>query len=236
MIFGQKTLSLFQEANKAYEANNFEKAASIYEQVLASGWRSPALHYNLANAYYRLNKVGKSILHYERALLLDPNDRDIRYNLSLVRENLPDDIESLPTFFLARWWNALRSLLSSGAWGWLALAMWWTGFGGFCVWLAGNTREVIKRGFIAGAFFLTLSLLPFSLALSRANYETATRQAVILVKTTALKSAPDDAGKEIQTLHEGTKVWLLEKLSGYWKIRLPNGETGWLHENDIGQI
>ena len=67
-------------------------------------------------------------------------------------------------------------------------------------------------------------------------FEKNTGQAIILEKTASLRSAPDEAGTEIMLLHEGTKVSLSEQLSGWWQVRLANGETGWLEGRVLEQI
>lgn len=86
-------------ANKLYQANEFKQAIEQYEVLLQEEYRSKVIYYNLGNSYYRINDFGKAILNYERALLIAPNDRDIKHNLQLTRSYLQDKIEPLPPFF-----------------------------------------------------------------------------------------------------------------------------------------
>lgn len=60
------------------------ESIAAYEKLLQGGVESAALYYNLGNAYYRTGKIAASILNYERALKLDPNNKDAKYNLELV--------------------------------------------------------------------------------------------------------------------------------------------------------
>lgn len=227
--------SIFQQANEAYQANEFSKSINLYEQVLSAEFHSPELEYNLANAYYRNKQIGKAILHYERAKLVSPDDADINYNLSLVRESL-EEVEPLPKFFLTKWWKNMRMVFSSSLWGWLALLLLWIGVGSLGLWLFGKTREQKKLGFFVGATVVLLSLLPFGLALDRVAYEKSSHEAIILVPGASLKSAPDRAGSELYKLQEGAKVELLDLLSGWWQVQLPNGEKGWINGDDLVQI
>ncbi len=227
---------LFQQANEAFQKNDFEKAAQLYEQLTESGYRSPELEYNLGNAWYRLGRPGRAILHYERALLLNPRDEDILHNLALTRQQLKDETEDLPDLFLVRWWKNLRMAFRASSWGVAALLLWWTGLAGLATWQLGKTRKTKKLGFFVGFACLLVSLLPFSLALSHQRYAENTGQAIILEKTASLRSAPDEAGTEILLLHEGTKVHLSEQLSGWWRVRLANGEMGWLKDNTLERI
>ena len=51
---------LFQKANAAYAEGKYEAAVQAYEEILASGQTSAELHYNLANAHYKLNHIAPS--------------------------------------------------------------------------------------------------------------------------------------------------------------------------------
>src|ERR1051325_9538876 len=51
-------------ANEAYAKGNFVKAAEGYEQLIAQDYESAELYYNLGNAYYKLDNIGKAILNY----------------------------------------------------------------------------------------------------------------------------------------------------------------------------
>lgn len=50
------------------------------------------------------------------------------------------------------------------------------------------------------------------------------------------KSEPNANSQKLFTLHEGTKVNVLEKSSGWVKIKLPNGNVGWLKASDVEVI
>jgi tetratricopeptide (TPR) repeat protein len=226
----------FRQANEAFQQNDFEKAVQLYEELTKAGYRSVSLEYNLGNAWYRLSRPGKAILHFERALLLAPDDEDIQYNIALVRQQLKDEIEPLPVFFFSYWWSVWRTMLSSKAWGIMALLLWWVGFACLVLWKLGKARKFRKMGFIVGISCLILSLLPFSLALSRMGYENDPGQAVILEETASLRSAPDEAGTEVMLLHEGTKVSLNEKINEWWNVHLVNGEKGWLQDKVMEKI
>lgn len=228
--------ALFRQGNAAYQKNDFGLAVKSYQAALQAGYESAELHYNLGNAFFRLDKTGKAILHYERALLLDPGDADTKHNLAVANAKLQDAFEPLPDFFLTRWWNGTRMAFSATAWGILTLLLWWGGFSGYCLWQLGESRASKKKGFTLGALCLFLSLLPFGLALSRANYDGNTNYAIILQNTASLRSAPDEAGAEVFQLHEGSKVRLLDRLQDWYRVRLPNGEEGWLKSGDFEEI
>lgn len=241
LCFGSALLAgqaeeLFRQGNEAFQKNDFEKAAQLYEQVLETGYRSPELEYNLGNAYFRQTSTGKAILHYERALVLAPNDADVKHNLALARQQVEGEIETLPEFFLTVWWRQLRDIAGSGTWGILALVLGWAGAAGLVLWQLGKTRKMKKAGFVTGLVCCMLCLLPLSLALSRVKYEAGTGFAIIVGPAATLRSAPDEAGSDIWQLHEGMKVKLQDQLGGWWQVKLENGEVGWLQGEVLEEI
>lgn len=69
---GPTTEQLWDMANTAYINGNFHSAAEVYEEILSRGVSSVKLYYNLANAYFKEDRIGKAILYYKRALRLAP--------------------------------------------------------------------------------------------------------------------------------------------------------------------
>ncbi len=227
---------IFAEGNKAYQQKEFGKAIEIYEQLLASGWRSAELEYNLGNAWYRSDSPGRAVLHYERALLQSPDHVETHRNLDFLRSKIKNEIEPLPPFFLSKWWESAKMALPPTKMGIVAMVLWWLGFGALAFWALGKSRAQKKWGLIAGIGLLVLSLLPFSLGLSRAGFEKNTRLAILIQKSAILRIAPDETSQEIQTLQEGVKMEQVENLDGWWQVRLENGELGWLPEAVMEQI
>ena len=99
-----------KEAEVAYTKEDYGKAIELYEGLLKTHGESAEIYYNLGNAYYKENKIAPAILNYERALLLDPGDGDIRFNLQLARQKSVDKIEPVGDFFLHRWFDKVQGL------------------------------------------------------------------------------------------------------------------------------
>lgn len=223
-------------ANQAYQKNDFATAIKGYELLLQQGYRSEALYYNLGNSYYRTNDLGKAVLNYERALLLDPNDADTKHNLQLVQSQLPDEIDPLPDFFLTKWWNGLAGLWSAQVWSILALILLWAGIVGLTLWLLGRVRLHKKIGFIAGSSLLIISLLAFALANNRTKNIQNSGRAVVLQREIVMRSAPDSESKEVMKLHAGETLKLLDQIGDWYKVSLRNGEQGWLPDQSFERI
>jgi tetratricopeptide (TPR) repeat protein len=225
----------FQEANNDYKNGNFAQATQKYEALLKQNKVSPELYYNLGNAYFKQNQLGKSILNYERALLYGAN-ADVAYNLNLVRDKVQNEPEQIQAFFLRRWWDGLRRFMSVDAWSVWSLLFLWAGIAGGCLWLLAVAREQKKGGFIAGTVLLPLSLIAFLAARSNRAALTDSKSAVVMVENSIVRSAPDELGSTIETLGEGVKVIILDKIGSWYKVQLSNGEQGWLTLNLIEKI
>jgi len=78
--------TIFFSANALYGEERWAEAAAEYERVLAAGWESGNLYFNLGNAWFRAGDVGRAVLDYERARRLLPRDPDVQANLSYARE------------------------------------------------------------------------------------------------------------------------------------------------------
>ncbi|MFH1723516.1 MAG: tetratricopeptide repeat protein [Elusimicrobiota bacterium] len=84
---GDTPQDTFEEANRLYAASRFQEAGGLYRQLLAQRPRSPDLHFNLGNAYFRDGRpgnLGRAIASYLRAFRLMPRDADIRRNLDFA--------------------------------------------------------------------------------------------------------------------------------------------------------
>lgn len=223
---------IFAEGNKAYSEKDFGKAIKLYESLMEAGWNSPDLEYNLGNAWYRHGSVGRAVLHFERALLRNPHHGEAKKNLAFLASKIGSDMEPLPDFFLSKWWKTARMAFTATTMGIIGLAAWWLGCLAIGVWILRKK----KWGLLVGICLLLASLLPIALSLSRVYYEKNTHQAILIQKSAILRAAPEETSSEVLTLDEGMKLDQLEHLEGWWQVRLPNGEVGWLPEQAIEQI
>ena len=103
------------DADSAYVRGDYAQAIELYEQLLTEG-ESAEVYYNLGNSYFKMDNMGKSILNYERALLLDPGNADIRSNLDIARSKTQDNLVSTPSIFFVVWITSLINTMSVKQW------------------------------------------------------------------------------------------------------------------------
>lgn len=225
--FGQD--EIVARANQAYQEGDWAAAIEAYEAVRDAGFTSAGLEYNLGNAWFKAGDLGRSILHWERALALAPGDPDVEANLELARSLTADAIEPLPTFWLfsaVGWWVDLvpRGLLIVlvGT-GWLAL----TGGGALRIL---SRRDLLARvgTWVAVAGAVVVLLLGTNLVVREAGIGRAER-GVILAEAVAVRSAPaEDDDLTLFEVHEGTRVRIDRRTGGWLEVVLDDGKVGWI--------
>jgi len=226
----------YQQGHAAYQSGDFHKAAQHYETVLASGLEAYQLYYNLGNCYYKLNQIGKCLLYYEKAAKLNPSDPDLLYNLELVRLRVVDKLNMPPEFFWQKIWKSLSAAFSLDQ---LAI--------GLVVLLFLAALAVIGKFFfqrdpwrmLVSAAWLPLVVLAIVISLFfflRLNQSGHERTAIIMAEKVSVLSSPSDRGTEVFALHEGSKVRIAERSSGFVRISLPDGKVGWAPLTSLAEI
>ena len=235
-INNEELSKLFHRANEYYRKGDYSQAEELYQKILARGYTSKEVLFNLGNVYYRLGEFHKSILYLERARLLDPFDEDIKFNLQMANLRIVDKFEEKPKFFIKEWWENLRDSLSSTQWGTLGLVSIWSAsvcFSLFLIIASPKTRKVL---FLFGAFLLLLFVTSFGVGFARYKFETNHNRAIVFAVNSYIKSSPEESSTDLLILHQGTKVEILDEIGNWYKVRLPNGNIGWIKKSEVEKI
>lgn len=232
----QDAQELLQKGNSLYAQGHYNKAIDAYQQVLDKGLESPALYFNMGNAYFRINELPKAVLYYEKAKLLAPNDSEIQENLETVRQYTGDEIEAVPEFFLTRWRKAIVNLLPADTWGIISMVTFVALLvvAGFVV--AARSVPVKRMAFSLGIILLLVSGISFSLGNARKKRVASHSSAIVFSPSVTVRSAPNQTGTRLFTLHEGTKVQIRDSTDVWYEIRIANGEVGWLKKENVSRI
>ena len=232
--FAQETM--LKEAESAYAQEDYAKAIELYESVLKNYGESAAVYYNLGNAYYKDGQIASAILNYERSLLLDPGDSDIRFNLEMARQRTVDKIEPIGDFFLVEWFNAVQNLGSVNSWARMGIFCFLLLIVCLVIFFFSRWIRLKKVGFYVGILMIVLIIFANIFA-SRQKDELVNRtHAIVFAPTVTVKSSPDASGTDLFVLHEGTNVTVKSTLSGWSEIVLDDGNVGWLPSSDIETI
>ena len=224
------------EGDQHYRMGNYDVAVDYYGMALGAGFASADLYYNLGNAYYRIGQMGPAILNYERALRLKPSMSDAKENLALAESKTVDRITQLPKLFLVRWIDALCVGISPALWRVIWLVLLALVGAAVVAFRLGRNRAIRKAGLIVGAVLVLLIVVSSLLMLSSTRRYNAHKEAVVMSQSMTVKSSPEEQSVDKLILHEGTKVVVSDSLSGWYKITLADGTTGWCIPADVERI
>ena len=235
--------ALLNEANTTFQQANavakdptraqelYSKAILLYEKIIDQGRvRNAKLYYNLGNAYFLVDDVGRAILNYRRALQLDRADVNVRNNLAFARTQRLDKVSAsaekraMETLFFWHYDFSLRTkvflaclffAVLCGA----AVAIVWLGRG------PATTTVLV----LAGLLWLCLSV--------SVVVETQRRGAVVYGVITAPEivarqgDGPNYDPSFKDPLHAGTEFELLEQRPGWLHVELSNASDGWIPDD-----
>ena len=233
VITAQNASDSFTSANNLYKTEKFEEAIQLYQKIETEGFISSELYYNLGNSYYKLNKVGPSIYYFEKSLKLNPLNEDVKNNLVFAKRLALDNIEELPNTIFQKFNKNFLQKLSYNQWAISAIIFSVLGSLLFLIFYFATTPS--KKRFYFAASSSSLILLAFSLLITYNQYFASknNKEAIIFVAKTEVRNAPTLNSEEVFTLHEGTKVLVLDSVDDWKKIKLSDGKLGWIIADEI---
>jgi len=225
--------ALFNRATDSYNSGDYPKAIEYYNEILENGQHSAELYFNLGNAYYKLNQIAPSIYNYEKALLLSPNDAEIRNNLSYAQKMTLDSIETLPETGLAKIYKSITNVMSFDQWGFAAVIFMILFTLLYVAFYYFKYTHQKRLAFISSIVAFFLSIISVIFAWLQYNDFKADQPAIVFSSEVQIRSEPNERSEQIFILHEGTKVNILEELNEWKKIKIVDGKTGWVSSEKI---
>ncbi len=224
LAFGSASQA-FQKANADYAAGSYPEAVQSYEKLLERDGARVSVLRNLGNAYFKMEKYGRAILSFERALVIKPRDPDLLANLKLAQDQAavyPVRDDSFWTSFLARYsarsWSmvALASaiLLPLAALGW--------------VFRKGKIRLWI-------AIFVVADLATLGLSFAGMDARSGERdRGIVIANSATVRISPFDKADTRGSLAEGREVSLGNKNNGYlWATSDDGSQEGWVAKDEV---
>ena len=226
---------LYAKANEVYKAGNYDSAQVLYSEIIQNGMISSALFYNLGNTFFKKGNIPEAILFYERALRLSPNDEDVRYNLDIANTYITDKITPLDNVFITNWWESITYAFSVTTWAVMFIILLLIASTLITAYFIASNRKIKQLGLIGGALVFSISILVVIVtnsAFNRLNDE----HAIVFSPTVNVKSEPTLNSTDQFVIHQGLKVEILDTDGDWTRIRLSDGNSGWLQSQSIELI
>lgn len=231
----QHYAELFEQANLAYKLGSYDSAKTIYHEISNNGILSAELFYNLGNCYFKTNQNAAAILNYERALRINPSDEDIIYNLEIANSRITDKIDPIDRFFLTKWWHEMALSLNPDTWAFITILLFTSALALLLLFKFGTQSNLKKMGLLGGIIALVFTATSYSLGSAALNWMNR-QEAIVFAPTVNVKSEPSNKGTDQFVLHEGIKVEILSEESDWVRIKLEDGNSGWIQRQSIESI
>ena len=210
----------FDEANGAYNAQQYDQAVRQYEAVAAAGVAEPVLFYNLGNAYFRLGQVAPAIANYERALQLDPRmalaEANLKYALAATERNLARPLRPGWEESILFWDDRLRYAEVR----WLAIVAW------VGLWAALASRLIVRHRWQFPVIIL-LALASGAFGTSLVSKSRPLLLAVAAQPEVSVRTGANPADTVRYTLRPGDRVRVETESNGWLRVATVDGERGW---------
>lgn len=224
-----------QQANKMYEASEYQNALAIYHKIEAD-YRSPILFFNIGNCYFKLNQIPSAILYYERSLKYDPQNENTLANLKQAHKYISDNIQALPRTAFSSTWKAFVQDRSINFWANLSIYLMIAGFLILALAILKVPDFVKKFSTLFGTILIILAVFSFFLASSAKDNLEKDNNAIIFTPKVDVMSEPKENGSRLFVIHDGLKVSIVDENNEWFEIKLANGEIGWIKKSDCKVI
>ena len=217
------------QGNGLYLNGQYEKAAQVYEALIAEGVHNGYLYYNLGNTYIRLKKNGLALLNFIKARLLLPRDEALQANLNYAigetvdRIPLPDAGGLNAILFWVDDFNReehLQILVFANFVFWVSLAFWFI--------FRKDAWDLARKATLA---LLILALISTA---ARIHLDSSDIIGVVLAETVDVKSQFGKDNVTLFQLHEGAVVSITGRNGDWLQIELADDKIGWIPQETVG--
>lgn len=216
------------QADSAYARADYETAVKLYGELAEQNLTADVC-YNLGCAYYRIDDIAHSVLWFERALKLNPSDKDVLFNLELARTKTIDKIIPQHEFILFTYFRLMTNWFSLRTWTIVSILCFVLMLASLLFFWASGSVSVRKLTFSLAIVLLLVTILSNVCAMQQRNFKQTHTSGIITTPAVTVKSTPADNGNDLFVLHEGAKVEIQDSSLKEWcEVSIADGKVGWI--------
>jgi len=215
----------FDTANKLYAQNKFSEAAAAYQKLIDAGPVSPALYFNLGNAFFKSGQIGRAIAAYQQAAAWTPRDPDIRANLQFARNQVAG-----PTVRPGILQRSL-STLSLNEWAMLCATGLWVTFGLLAL---RQLKPALAPALRTWTLLVALATLALGGGATAAFAGNPIRHTVIVTaRETPVRNSPFDESPAVFTANDGAELRVVDHKDDWLQVTDGAKRFGWLKQTAV---
>ncbi len=209
----------------------YRQAIMAYERLLAAGVQNGKLYYNLGNAYFHRNDLGRAIAAYRQGIRLEPGNARLQANLHYIRQLRIDQFDSSARRSLSEillFWHASLPLATQVLLAALSFVVLWGAALAQRFWRRRTLRWLIAAAALGCGLFTASALL--------VHWQHSTIRQGVIVAAEALWRKGNGESYALQLsepLHPGTEFVVLEERGAWLHGQLDNGVSGWVRQEEV---
>lgn len=215
----------------SYKNGEYKTAAAKFEELLTpkSLIKEPSVYYNLGNSYFKLGQYGKAILNYRKTLLIQPNHKNAKHNLSLARKKINKNSIYLQESIIL---SPLSTFNKSQIRFTFLVTFFFT-----CILLSIYPKYPYKFLSITSVVLASyLALLTFGTTYSTYGQPVISFSELspaVIIKDTNAYSSRDKNSQIIALVKNGSELLTDVFKEGWFKVKLQDGKKAWLPSDII---
>ena len=186
--------------------------------------------------FFDMGFSDSAIYYYEKALKMNPLNEDVKNNLVFARRLALDNIEELPKTVFQRINKNVLQKLSYNQWAIVVVVFSILGSLLFLLFYFASSPSKKRFYFVTSSLSFVLLIFSFLITYNQYSLSRNNKVAIIFAEKTEVRNAPTLNSEEVFTLHEGTKVIVLDAIDNWKKIKLADGKLGWIISEEIKEL
>lgn len=214
-LFGNEALN---EANELYKNELYDEARLAYKNIIADdNTFSSTLYFNLASSYAMIGRKGQAVLWYERALRINPFDKDINRAL----EFMTSEKNNYPLLMFLNYLFVLIFIIL------FTLSVLF-----FILYTKSKNRKHLFMKLFLPMFALSIMFFATVLFINgKKNTEY-----LVVVNDSNMYEGASLSNQSSMPINEGSKLFLIDENENWFYVRNSLGIIGWIEKGSARRI